>query len=88
VHNSGCPSGSGLACYSNGASTECACPGSRAAGDDCLGTADCMPGYGCIGVVVTPGMAQKNTCKKLCNTQVDCGLAGVCTTYGTFSYCQ
>ncbi len=78
--NTGCPTG--LACYTNGSSTECACPGSAAAGDQCLGAENCMPGYACAGT-----LNQQSTCHKLCKTQSDCGLTGVCSTYGTFSIC-
>ncbi len=85
VGDTGCPSG--LSCYSNGSSTECACPGSAAAGADCLGAEDCIPGYACVGSSNPATQKTSYTCKKLCNTQVDCGLSGLCSTYGTFSYC-
>jgi hypothetical protein len=83
VNGTGCPAG--LACYSDGSNTQCVCPGTAAAGAPCLGGQDCIPGYACVAT--GPANQKMNTCKKLCNTQLDCGLTGVCMTFGSYGYC-
>jgi hypothetical protein len=87
VTGAGCPTGFG--CYSAGvSSTECGCVGTAAAGASCDYAEDCMPGYGCAGInSPMTDATPNNMCTKLCKTQIDCGLSGLCMLFGTYGYC-
>jgi hypothetical protein len=85
VTGSGCPSGS--ACYAF-SQTFCACAGTKAPGATCVNTADCQPGYTCVG------SSSGSYCAQLCDPanpvcDADGGSAS-CSTLGSpsFGYCM